>query len=83
MASLSFREYLAQRPRRYTATSSFLFALTRDTEFVSVTTREDLDKFLERRGVGPNGQMHANAVWRSYLHAKKRQARVAVARRGA
>ena len=69
---LSFREYLLQRPRRYTATSSFVFTAMRDDEFAELSSREQLEAYLTRRNVAPNERLHAYAVWRSYLNAKKR-----------
>ena len=70
--SLSFREYLSQRSRRYTATSRFVFEMMHDDGFSAITTREELDRYLDRRQIGPNGRIHANEVWLSYLNAKKR-----------
>jgi hypothetical protein len=75
--SLSFREYLLQRPPCYTATSSFVLEMMRDDEFSAITTREELDRYLDHRQIGPNGRIHANEVWLSYLNAKKRHRRKA------
>jgi hypothetical protein len=46
----------------------------RDDEFAKLSSREQLEAYLTRRNVAPNERLHAYAVWRSYLNAKKRGA---------
>jgi len=72
IAPLSFQEYLSNRPTRYSPTSAFLRTLIHDGDFAIVTSREELDAYLARRSIAPNGRLHAYAVWKSYLVAKKR-----------
>ena len=47
----------------------------RDDEFAAISSQEELDDYLERRNVAPNGQIYAYVVWRGYLVAKKRRRR--------
>ena len=70
--TLTFHEYLLQRPRRYTAVGTFVADRMHDDEFAAINSQEELDAYLALRKIGPNGRMHAYAVWRSYLNAKKR-----------
>jgi hypothetical protein len=72
MPFLSFRAYLSKRTTRYTPASAFVAGLIRDEEFVTITSREELDAFLARRNIRPNGRIFAHAVWKSYLAAKAR-----------
>ena len=72
IGSLSFREYLSQRRKRYTPGSEILTALKRDDEFAAITSQQELDDYLARRKVEPNGQIYAWIVWKGYLVAKKR-----------
>ena len=70
--SLSFREYLLHRPKRYSPGSIFLEAVIGDNEFTAVTSREELEAYLDRRKIEPNGRTHAHSLWRHYKAAKKR-----------
>jgi hypothetical protein len=76
-ASLSFREYLSQRRKRYAPVTEILPAWMRDDEFAATSSQEELDDYLERRNVAPNGQIYAYVVWKGYLLAKKRRRRAA------
>ena len=78
IASLSFQEYLSNRRTRYSPTSAFLRTLIHDGDFAIVASREQLDAYLARRSIAPNGRLHAHAVWKSYLVAKKRHRRASV-----
>ena len=80
--SLLFREYLARRRTKYSPTSNFLHTLLGDDEFAAVTSREELDAYLARRRIAPNGRVHAHAVWKSYLADRKRHAQAAAGERG-
>jgi hypothetical protein len=77
IASLSFREYLSNRRAWYSPSSAFVRNMIRDDEFAIVNSREELDSYLSRRNVAPNGRIHAHAVWESYLVAKRRRRRTA------
>jgi hypothetical protein len=74
MPTLSFREYVSTRQTRYSQISAFLRGVIHDERFLAVNSREELDAYLVRRKIGPNGRMHAHAIWKSYLTAKKRHA---------
>jgi hypothetical protein len=73
--SLSFREYLSQRGKRYTPGSEILTVWMRDDEFAAITSQQELEDYLARRKVEPNGQIYAYVVWKGYLVAKKRRRR--------
>ncbi len=78
IASLSFRAYLSQRRKGYGPGSEILPAWMRDDEFAAIASQQELDDYLERRNVAPNGQIYAYVVWRGYLVAKKRHHRAFV-----
>ena len=67
---LSFRVYPRQRSKRYTPESIFLTALVHDDDFAALNSRDELDEYLARRKVGPNGSLFAHTVWNSYLIAE-------------
>ena len=67
---LSFRAYLRQRSKRYTPESIFLTVLVHDDDFAALNSRDELDEYLARREVGPNGRLFAHTVWNSYLIAE-------------
>jgi len=68
--TLSFRVYLRQRSKRYTPESIFLTVLVHDDDFAALNSRDELDEYLARRKVGPNGSLFAHTVWNSYLIAE-------------
>jgi hypothetical protein len=72
--SLTFREYLSTRRKRYTPLSAFLAKLIRDDDFAAISSREELDAYLARQDLEPNERSHAHTVWRGYLNAKKKRA---------
>jgi hypothetical protein len=67
---LTFRAYLRQRSKRYWPESIFLTALVHDDDFAALNSRDELDEYLARREVGPNGRLFAHTVWNSYLIAE-------------
>ena len=68
---LPFRTYLRRRSKRYTPVSIFLTAaLVHDEDFAALNSRDELDEYLARRKVGPNGSLFAHTVWNSYLIAE-------------
>ena len=75
ITTLSFREYLSQRRKRYSQTNTFVRDMIHDDEFAMVTSREELDAYLSRRSIAPNRRTYAHAVWNSYLLANKRRRR--------
>ena len=70
---LSFAEYPSRRTKRYSPISDFTSSMSSDPEFAAIRTREELDQFLGRRAIQPNGRIFAHAVWKSYVAAKKRE----------
>ena len=47
----------------------------RDDEFAAITSQQELEDYLARRKIEPNGQIYAYVVWKGYLVAKKRRRR--------
>jgi hypothetical protein len=70
MPSLSFREYVKTRRPGYTRIGRYLEGVRADPEFVSITTPQALEAYLDRKGVASNDRDFARAIWRTYEKAK-------------
>jgi hypothetical protein len=67
---LPFRTYLRRRSKRHAPESICLTALIHDDDFAALSSREELNAYLARHKIGPNGRLLAHTVWNSYLIAK-------------
>ena len=72
---LSFRAYILQRTGRYTPGGRFVQSAMKDEQFLAIKSRAEFEAFVRSRDVALNEHSYADAVWNSYLMAKKRHAR--------
>jgi hypothetical protein len=72
---LSFREYILRRIGRYTPGGRFVQSAMKDERFLVIKSRAEFEAFVRGHNVALNEHSYADAVWDSYLRAKKRHAR--------
>jgi N-formylglutamate amidohydrolase len=74
-SSLSFRDYVLNRNRVFTPTGTFFETAKNDSNFLAVTSADDLEHYLTAKQMPAASKEHARTVWRAYLNALKRNAK--------
>jgi hypothetical protein len=72
LPDLSFRDYILNRNRAFTPTGYFIEAAKNDSEFLAVTSAEELEQYLAAKQLPASSREHARTVWHTYLNALKR-----------
>jgi hypothetical protein len=72
LPDLSFRDYVLNRNVAFTPTGYFIEAAKSDSDFLAVTSAEQLEQYLATKQLPASSREHARTVWHTYLNAVNR-----------